>query len=87
MDKLFAKRMDEMVPSGIRKVKEKPLKSSIKEARPSRVAKKGSKGNPPCGVKGRSSLVGFGATPQLFFGRSTPRKPPTKVQAAKRPCQ
>ena len=31
--------------------------------------------------------MGFGATPQLFFGRSTPRKPPTKVQAAKRPCE
>ena len=40
--------------------------------------KKGSRGNPPCGVKGRSSLVGGGATPQLFFGRSTPRKPPNK---------
>ena len=35
-------------------------------------------GIPPCGVKGRSSLVGFGATPQLFHGRPTPRKPPNK---------
>ena len=32
----------------------------------------------PCGVKGRSSLVGFGATPQLFHGRPTPSKPPNK---------
>ena len=39
---------------------------------------KGSRDNVPCGVKGRSSLVGFGATPQLFHGRSTQRKNPTK---------
>ena len=31
-------------------------------------------------------LVGFGATPQLFFGRSIQKEQPTKVQAAKRPC-
>ena len=36
--------------------------------------KKGSRGNPPCGVKGRSSLVGFGATPQLLHGRPFQRK-------------
>ena len=28
---------------------------------------------PPCGVKGRSSLVGFGATPQSFHGRPLQR--------------
>ena len=39
------------------------------EARSSRDAEKGSRDNVPCGVKGRSSLVGFGATPQLFRGR------------------
>ena len=39
------------------------------------------------GVKGGFPLVGFGATPQLFRVRPIPRKPPTKVQAAKRPCQ
>ena len=37
--------------------------------RPSWAAQKGSRDNVPCGVKGRSSLVGFGATPQLFHGR------------------
>jgi hypothetical protein len=31
--------------------------------------------------------VGFGATPQLFRVKPTQRKSPTKVQAAKRPCQ
>ena len=41
----------------------------------------------PCRVKGRSSLVGFGATPQLFFVRSAQREQSTKAQAAKRPCQ
>ena len=28
-------------------------------------------GIPPCGVKGRSSLVGFGATPQLLVVKPT----------------
>ena len=49
--------------------KEKKLQKHIAvEMRSSWGAKKGSRGNPPCGVKGRSSLVGFGATPQLFLG-------------------
>ena len=42
--------------------------------RPSWAAQKGSRDNVPCGVKGRSSLVGFGATPQLFHGRPFQRK-------------
>ena len=42
--------------------------------RPSRAAQKGSRDNVPCGVKGRSSLVGLGATPQLFHGRPFQRK-------------
>ena len=42
---------------------------------------------PPLQGQGTASLVGFGATPQLFFGCSTQRKTPTKAQAAKRPCQ
>ena len=37
--------------------------------------------------QGTASLVGFGATPQLFLVRPIPMKLPTKVQAAKRPCQ
>ena len=41
----------------------------------------------PLQGQGTASFVGFGATPQLFFGRPIPRKPPTKAQAAKRPCQ
>ena len=41
----------------------------------------------PLQGQGTASLVGFGATPQLFRVRPIPRKPPTKVQAAKRPCQ
>ena len=35
----------------------------------------------------RLPLVGFGATPQPFHGRPIQREKPTKVQAAKRPCQ
>ena len=35
-------------------------------------------GFPPCGVKGRSSLVGFGATPQLFLVRPTPKDKSTR---------
>ena len=42
--------------------------------RPSWAAQKGSRDNVPCGVKGRGSLVGFGATPQLFHGRPFQRK-------------
>ena len=42
--------------------------------RPSWAAQKGSRDNVPCGVKGRNSLVGFGATPQLFHGRPFQRK-------------
>ena len=57
------------------------------------IARKGSRGKfPLAGSRGdfvpfRLSLVGFGATPQLFFGRSIQREQPTKAQAAKRPCQ
>ena len=47
---------------------------------------KGSRGNCPLQGRGTASLVGFGATPQLFFGRSIQKEQPTKVQAAKRPC-
>ena len=32
----------------------------------------------PCGVKGRSSLVGFGATPQPFLAKSIQRKKSTR---------
>ena len=49
-------------------------KGRVKEARSSLDAEKGSRDNVPCGVKGRSSLVGFGATPQLFHGRPFQRK-------------
>ena len=35
----------------------------------------------PLQGQGTASLVGFGATPQLFRVRPIPRKPPTKVQA------
>ena len=41
----------------------------------------------PLQGQGTASLVGFGATPQLFLVRPIPRKSPTKAQAAKRPCQ
>ena len=44
------------------------------------------RGFAPSQGQGTASLVGFGATPQLFRVRPIPRKPPTKVQAAKRPC-
>ena len=37
--------------------------------------------------QGTASLVGFGATPQLFRGRPVCQTRSTKVQAAKRPCQ
>ena len=36
------------------------------------------KGRCPLRSPEAAPLVGFGATPQLFFGRSIPRKPPTK---------
>ena len=36
--------------------------------------------------QGTASLVGFGATPQLFRVKPTQRKKSTKAQAAKRPC-
>ena len=48
---------------------------------------KGSRGDSPLQGQGAAPLVGFGATPQPFHGRPIPRKPPTKAQAAKRPCQ
>ena len=38
----------------------------------------GSRGNCPLQGQGTASLVGFGATPQLLFGRSIPRKPPQR---------
>ena len=41
----------------------------------------------PLQSQGTASLVGFGATPQLFLGRSISRTQSTKEQAAKRPCQ
>ena len=45
------------------------------------IAQKGSRGEfPPCGVKGRSSLVGFGATPQLFLGRPLQRNSPQRCR-------
>ena len=37
--------------------------------------------------QGTASLVGVGATPQLFLVRPIPRKSPTKAQAAKCPSQ
>ena len=39
---------------------------------------KGSRGNCPLRSPEAAPLVGFGATPQPFLGRSTPRKPPTR---------
>ena len=50
-------------------------------------SRKGVKGQCPLQGQGTASLVGFGATPQLFLVRPIPRKSPTKAQAAKRPCQ
>ena len=55
------------------------------------IAKKGQGGTSslfvcPLQGQGTASLVGGGATPQLFHVRPIPRKPPTKAQAAKRPC-
>ena len=47
---------------------------------------KGSRGNCPLQGQGTASLVGFGATPQLFRVKPTQRKKSTKAQAAKRPC-
>ena len=40
----------------------------------------------PLQGQGTASLVGFGATPQLFRVKPTQRKKSTKAQAAKRPC-
>ena len=36
---------------------------------------------------GTASLLGFGATPQLFLVKSIQKGKVNKVQAAKRPCQ
>ena len=36
---------------------------------------------------GAAPLLGFGATPQLFLVKPIQKEQPTKVQAAKRPCQ
>ena len=41
----------------------------------------------PLQGQGTASLVGLVATPQLLVRRPTPRKLPTKAQAAKRSCQ
>ena len=49
--------------------------------------KKRVKGQCPLQGAGTASLLGFGATPQLFLVRPVPRKSPTKAQATKRPCQ
>ena len=48
---------------------------------------KGSRGNCPLQSQGTASLVGFGATPQLFRVRPASQTHSTKAQAAKRPCQ
>ena len=47
----------------------------------------GSRGDSPLQGQGAAPLVGFGATPQPFRGRPVCKTRPTKVQAAKRPCQ
>ena len=65
----------------------KPLHPRGREKATKPGDKKGSRGNCPLQGAGTASLLGFGATPQLFFGRSTQREQSTKVQAAKRPCQ
>ena len=49
--------------------------------RPTQSRKRGQGGNfPPCGVKGRSSLVGFGATPQLLLVKPTQKEKSTKCR-------
>ena len=51
------------------------------------IAKRGQGENFPLQGQGTASLVGFGATPQLFRGRPASQTQSTKAQAAKRPCQ
>ena len=61
-------------------------RANKKAASPTKMGKAAKPGRPkrgqgaiaPCGVKGRSSLVGFGATPQLFRGRPACQTRPTK---------
>ena len=49
--------------------------------RPTQSRKRGQGGNsPPCGVKGRSSLVGFGATPQLLLVKPTQKENSTRCR-------
>ena len=45
------------------------------------------KGQCPLQGAGAAPLLGFGATPQLFLVKPIQKEQPTKVQAAKRPCQ
>ena len=56
----------------------KPLHPRGREKRPSRATKKGSRGNCPLQGAGTASLLGFGATPQLFHGRPACQTCPTK---------
>jgi len=49
--------------------------------------KKRVKGQCPLQGAGAAPLLGFGATPQLFLVKPIQKEQPTKVQAAKRPCQ
>ena len=42
------------------------------------IARRGQGGDPPLRSPEAAPLVGFGAMPQPFLGRSTPRKPPTR---------
>ena len=54
--------------------------------KPTQSRERGQGGNSPLRSPEAAPLVGFGATPQLFLVKPTQRKPPTKAQAAKRPC-
>ena len=49
-------------------------------------SREGVKGGSPLQGQGTASLVGFGATPQLFLVKPTQRKKSSKVAAAKRPA-
>ena len=49
--------------------------------------KKRVKGQCPLRSPEAAPLVGFGATPQLFFGCSLKENSQQRAQAAKRPCQ
>ncbi len=56
-------------------------------ARSSRGAKKGSRGNAPCRVKGRRPWWGLGQRPNCSSGDQQRKRAQQKAQAAKRPCQ